>query len=149
MLCIGYFSDRFKERKWHLIASLLITSLGLGAAGFLGPTVGAIVMLCVATIGIMGVKGPFWPLPAAYLGGAGAAAGIAFINSVGNLGGLAGPYMVGWFKHFTDSFRGGLYGLALLAFSGAVVTLLTIKVSKSAPIRQEPAASTAAAGEKR
>ena len=149
MLTIGYFSDRFKERKWHLIASLLITSLGLGVAGLLGPTLGAIVMLCVATIGIMGVKGPFWPIPAAYLSGAGAAAGIAFINSVGNLGGWAGPYMVGWFKYFTDSFKGGLCGLSLLAFSGALMTLFTVKVSKSVPVTQEAAAGTAEAAGKR
>ena len=84
MLAIGYLSDRFKERKWHLIVGLLLIAVGLGAAGLLGP-IGAIMMLCVATIGIMGVKGPFWPIPSAYLSGAGAAAGIAFINSVGNL----------------------------------------------------------------
>ncbi len=149
MITIGYLSDRFKERKWHLSAALVITGVGLGAAGLLGPTFGAIVMLCVATIGIMGVKGPFWPIPSAYLSGAGAAAGIAFINSVGNLGGWAGPYMVGWFKYFTDSFKGGLCGLALLAFAGALMTLFTVKVSKSAPITQEPATSTAEAAGKR
>jgi ACS family tartrate transporter-like MFS transporter len=146
MLAIGYFSDRFKERKWHLIVSLLLTGLGLGTAGLLGPTLGAIMMLCVATIGIMGVKGPFWPIPSAYLSGAGAAAGIAFINSVGNLGGWAGPYMVGWFKYFTDSFKGGLCGLALLAFAGALVTLFTVKSGKAAPIADEMAASPAEAG---
>jgi ACS family tartrate transporter-like MFS transporter len=143
MVAFGYLSDRFKERKWHLIASLMLAGIGLGAAGLLGPTMGAIMMFCVATIGIMGVKGPFWPIPAAYLSGAGAAAGIAFINSVGNLGGWAGPYMVGWFKYITDSFKGGLCGLALLAFAGALVTLITVKVAKVPTAAQAPAAGNA------
>ena len=77
MLAIGYSSDLFKERKWHLIGSLMITAVGLGVAGWLGSTVGAIAAICFGAIGIMGCKGPFWPLPSAYLSGAGAAAGIA------------------------------------------------------------------------
>jgi ACS family tartrate transporter-like MFS transporter len=131
MLIIGYLSDRFKERKWHLIASLLITAVGLGIAGWLGSTVGAIAAIIFGAIGIMGCKGPFWPLPSAYLTGAGAAAGIALINSVGNLGGFVGPYMLGWTKQVTNSFSGGLYFLALVALAGAVATFFTVKVVKA------------------
>jgi ACS family tartrate transporter-like MFS transporter len=86
MLGIGYSSDRFKERKWHVIGSFLIISIGLGVAGRLGPTLAALMLLCIANFGIMGSKGAFWPLPSAYLTGPAAAAGIAFINSVANLG---------------------------------------------------------------
>ena len=111
MMGIGYFSDRFKERKWHLIASLLITSLGLGTAGWLGPTAGAIVMLCVATVGIMGVKGRFGRYRRRYLGGAGAAAGIAFYQ----LGGEPwrfGRALHGWLvQQFTDVSRVGFMAL--------------------------------------
>ena len=131
MLIIGYLSDRFKERKWHLIASLMITAVGLGIAGWLGSTIGAIAAIIFGAIGIMGCKGPFWPLPSAYLTGAGAAAGIALINSVGNLGGFVGPYMLGWTKQVTNSFSGGLYFLALVALAGAVVTFFTVKVVKT------------------
>jgi ACS family tartrate transporter-like MFS transporter len=131
MLTIGYLSDRFKERKWHLITSLMIIALGLGTAGWLGSTIGAIVAICAAAVGIMGSKGPFWPLPSAYLSGAGAAAGIALINSVGNLGGFVGPYIIGWTKQLTNTFTSGLYALALVAFTGAVVTLITVKVAKT------------------
>ena len=131
MLIIGYLSDRFKERKWHLIASLMITAVGLGIAGWLGSTVGAIAAIIFGAIGIMGCKGPFWPLPSAYLTGAGAAAGIALINSVGNLGGFVGPYMLGWTKQVTNSFSGGLYFLALVALAGAVATFFTVKVVKA------------------
>ena len=75
-----------------------------------------------ATIGIMGVKEPFWPIPSAYFTGAGVAVGIAFINSVGSLGGFCGPYMIGWAKRVTNSFSGGLYALAAMCVGGAIVT---------------------------
>jgi len=130
MLGIGYSSDRFKDRKWHVIGSLLLITVGLGCAGLLGGTLMAIVMICVGAIGIMGCKGPFWPIPSAYLSGAGAAAGIALINSLGNLGGFFGPYVVGLGKQATGSFSGGLYALALLTFLGAIVTYFSIKVIK-------------------
>ena len=90
----------------------------------------AIMMICVGAIGIMGCKGPFWPIPSAYLSGAGAAVGIALINSLGNLGGFFGPYVVGLGKQVTGSFSGGLYALAFLTFLGAIVTYFSIKVIK-------------------
>ncbi|HUK99316.1 MAG TPA: MFS transporter [Nitrospirota bacterium] len=130
MLVIGYSSDRFKERKWHVIVSLLLITLGLGLAGLLGNTFMAIMMICLGAIGIMGCKGPFWPIPSAYLSGAGAAAGIALINSLGNLGGFFGPYIVGLGKQMTNSFTGGLYALALLTLAGAIVTFFSVKVAK-------------------
>ncbi len=130
MLAIGYSSDLFKERKWHLIGSLMITAVGLGVAGWLGSTVGAIAAICFGAIGIMGCKGPFWPLPSAYLSGAGAAAGIALINSVGNLGGIFGPYMIGLLKRETGTFESGLYFLGVIAFAGALLTLIAVKVAK-------------------
>jgi ACS family tartrate transporter-like MFS transporter len=130
MLLIGYSSDRFKERKWHLFASLMIIAIGLGTAGFLGNHIGAIVAIVLATIGIMGLKGPFWTLPSAYLTGAGAAAGIAFINSVGSLGGFFGPWIVGLAKQMTNSFSGGLYALAAVAVGGAILTSIAIRVGK-------------------
>ena len=133
MLVIGQLSDRNKERKWHLIASFMIMAIGLGLAGFLGNTIGAIAAICLAAVGIMGCKGPFWPLPSAYLSGAGAAAGIALINSVGNLGGFVGPWMVGLAKQMTNTFSSGLYALALAAFAAAVLTYFTVKVAKVKP----------------
>lgn len=130
MLIIGYLSDKFMERKWHLIAALLITGVGLGTAGFLGNSYAAIGAIVFGAVGIMGCKGPFWPLPSAYLTGAGAATGIALINSVGNLGGFLGPFLVGLTKQLTNSFSSGLYALAALAFAGALMTLMTVRVRK-------------------
>jgi MFS transporter, ACS family, tartrate transporter len=130
MLLIGWSSDRQKERKWHLIVCLLIITIGLGAAGWLGNTVGSIGAMCIAAIGIMGFKGPFWPVPSAYLQGAGAAAGIALINSVGNLGGFVGPYAIGLAKQVTGSFSGGLYLLAAMNLVGAILIIFALKVRK-------------------
>jgi ACS family tartrate transporter-like MFS transporter len=130
MLAVGYSSDRFQERKWHLIACLMIVAIGLGGAAYLGNSVAAIAAISLATIGIFGAKGPGWAMPSEYLTGAGAAAGIAFINSVSNLGGFAGPYIVGWAKNITNSFSGGLYALGLMTFLAAVVTALCMHVGK-------------------
>jgi ACS family tartrate transporter-like MFS transporter len=127
MLAIGWMSDRFKERKKFLAATMFIAALGLGAAGWLGSSIGAIAAICFATIGILGCKGPFWPLPSRYLTGASAAAGIAFINSVGNLGGFFGPSIVGAVKDYTNTFSSGLYALAGMAFVAALATVIFVK----------------------
>jgi ACS family tartrate transporter-like MFS transporter len=144
MLTVGYFSDRYKERKWHLTACLMAIAAGLGTAGYLGNSVGAIAAISFATIGIMGAKGPFWPIPSAYLTGAGAAAGIAFINSLGNLGGFAGPYMVGFAKRLTNNFSGGLYALALMTLLGAIVTALAVRMNKTKPADETSSSAGAA-----
>jgi ACS family tartrate transporter-like MFS transporter len=133
MLAVGWLSDHFKERKWHFIGTLLIVIIGFVTAGVLGKTITALALLCIANFGIMGSKSPFWPLPSAYLSGSAAAAGIAFINSVGNLGGFFGPSIVGWARERFGSFSGGLYALAAVAFVGMVITLFAVQNRKAAP----------------
>src|SRR5204863_9098033 len=83
--------------------------------------------LSLAAAGIWGTLGPFWAMSSESLAGTGAAAGIALINSVGNLGGFAGPYLIGWVRTHTNSFTWGLVVLALILIGGAVVTLVTRK----------------------
>jgi ACS family tartrate transporter-like MFS transporter len=109
-------------------------------AGVLGNSFTALMFICVASVGIMGCKGPFWPLPSAYLTGAGAAAGIALINSLGNLGGFFGPYFIGLAKHATNSYSGGLYFLSGSCFLAIIITFLTVKVRKT----EAPAAASKA-----
>ena len=127
MMGIGYLSDRHNERKGYVIAAMLIAATGLGLAGWFGNTVTAIAALCIATIGILGIKGPFWPLPSVYLTGASAAAGIAFINSLGNLGGFVGPSIVGMARELTGNFESGLYALSGLAVAAALVALVGVR----------------------
>ena len=92
----------------------------------------AVVCLSVAAMGILSAAPLFWGLPTAFLGGAAAAAGIATINSIGNLGGFVGPTMIGWIKDMTGSFLGGLYFVAGLLILSAVLSLV---LSRS---RREP-----------
>lgn len=127
MLVIGYWSDRTKERRMFLFATMIMAAAGLSLAAVFGGSIWSIVALSLAAVGILGSKGPFWPLPAAYLSGTAMAGGIAFINSVGNLGGFVGPYAVGWIKDATGSFVGGLYALAGLAIIAAVTTLVFVR----------------------
>jgi nitrate/nitrite transporter NarK len=77
----------------------------------------------VATLGIITTLPLFWSLPTAILGGTAAAAGIALINSLGNLAGFVSPYMVGWIKDLTQSTNNGMYALAVSLVAGALLTL--------------------------
>jgi len=126
MVTIGFLSDRFQKRKAFVISAMLLIAAGMVGAGYLAGSVYAIAAMSVATIGIMGCKGPFWPLPALYLSGTSAAAGVALINSVGNLGGFFGPGMVGMAKDMTGDFQSGLYLLAALAIVGVILTMLFV-----------------------
>ena len=83
--------------------------------------------MCVATIGLYGSRPSFWPIPSQFMTGAAAAAGIALINSIGNLGGYIGPFIVGWIKDSTNSFEMGLYFLAACAFASAAITYFGIR----------------------
>jgi ACS family tartrate transporter-like MFS transporter len=127
MLIIGYWSDRTKERRWFLVLTMVIAAIGLYLAAAFGGSIWSILALSLAAVGILGLKGPFWPLPAAYLSGTAMAGGIAFINSVGNLGGFVGPSAVGWIKDASGSFEGGLYALAGLAVLAAITTLVFVR----------------------
>ena len=99
MILIARNSDRNRERRWHVAIPALFGALGLlFSAVWSGNTVLAIVALTVANIGICTVLPLFWSLPTALLGGTAAAAGIALINSVGNLAGFVSPYLVGWLR---------------------------------------------------
>jgi ACS family tartrate transporter-like MFS transporter len=91
--------------------------------------------LSLAAAGIWGTLGPFWAMSSRSLAGTGAAAGIALINSVGNLGGFLGPYLIGWVRTRTNSFTLGLVVLALFLIAGAVVTLTIDLDGRSGPRR--------------
>jgi ACS family tartrate transporter-like MFS transporter len=130
MIVWGYVSDRMQERRWNLFIGCLVGAVGLIAAGLLGGSFWSLAAMCLATIGFYGSKGPFWPLPSSFLTGTAAAAGMALINSVGNLGGFFGPFIVGWIKTSTGSFDNGLYALSGFMVLAAIVTLVGVKVPR-------------------
>ena len=121
MVVWGYVSDRMQERKWNLFIGCLVGGAGLIIAGFW-----ALAAMCLATIGFYGSKGPFWPVPSTFLTGTAAAAGMALINSVGNVGGFMGPFLVGWIKDATGNFEKGLYALAGFMLLAAFVTAVGV-----------------------
>jgi ACS family tartrate transporter-like MFS transporter len=117
-------SDRTGERSWHVIAACLVAAAGLVMAGCSTGLAAVVIALSFVNIGISAAKPPLWSIPTLYLGGSAAAAGIATINSIGNLGGFVGPSMIGWIKDRTGSFAGGLYFVAALLVLSAAVTLM-------------------------
>ena len=129
----GKISDHMNERRWNLLAACLVSTVGLIIAGMTMGTWWAMVGLCIATFGFYGSKGPFWSMPPMFLTGTAAAASIAWINSIGNLGGFFGPWYVGVMKDLTDSYAGGLYGLALLCAISSFVCAFFLHIPN--PIR--------------
>jgi MFS transporter, ACS family, tartrate transporter len=122
LLLWGWSSDRRGERRWHLIAASVIAAIGFSAARVAGNSFWSLPAICLAVIGIYGTRPTFWPLPSIFLSGTAAAGGIALINSIGNLGGYVGPFIVGWIKDSTNSFEMALYFLAACSLAlGALV----------------------------
>ncbi len=142
MVVCGRISDRLGDRRWSLFWTCVISTAGLVIAGMTVGTWWALVGMTIAAIGFYGTKGPFWSIPSMWLTGTAAAAGIAWINSIGNLGGFFGPTLVGWAKNITGSFAGGLYALAVCALVSAVISLFWIRVPRTV---QTGAAAAAAA----
>ena len=122
LLLWGWSSDRRGERRWHLIAASVTAAVGFSLAGVAGNSFWSLPAICLAVIGIYGTRPTFWPLPSIFLSGTAAAGGIALINSIGNLGGYVGPFIVGWIKDSTNSFEMALYFLAACSLAlGALV----------------------------
>jgi ACS family tartrate transporter-like MFS transporter len=133
MVVWGRISDRMNERRWNLFIGCVFSTVGLVIAGMTIGSWWALVGMSIAAMGFYGSKGPFFAMPPMFLSGAGLAAGIAWINSIGNLGGFFGPWYVGVMKDLTGSFAGGLYGLALLGLIAAIVCALFLHIPNRLP----------------
>ncbi len=134
MVVWGRISDRMNERRWNLFIGCVFSTVGLVIAGMTMGTWWALVGMSIAAMGFYGSKGPFFAMPPMFLSGAGLAAGIAWINSIGNLGGFFGPWYVGVMKDLTGSYAGGLYGLALLGLIAAIVCALFLHIPVRTPL---------------
>jgi MFS transporter, ACS family, tartrate transporter len=133
MVVWGRISDRMNERRWNLFIGCVFSTVGLVIAGMTMGSWWALVGMSIAAMGFYGSKGPFFAMPPMFLSGAGLAAGIAWINSIGNLGGFFGPWYVGVMKDLTGSYAGGLYGLALLGLVAAIVCALFLHIPNRLP----------------
>jgi ACS family tartrate transporter-like MFS transporter len=138
MVFCGWLSDRIGERRWLLFWTCVLSALGLIIAGLTLGTWWSVVGMSIAAAGFYGTKGPFWAMPTMFLTGAAAASGIAWINSLGNLGGFFGPSIVGWAKTISGSYAGGLYALAAFAIASAFISLFWLRIPKAIVASEEP-----------
>ncbi|GAC1344090.1 MAG: MFS transporter [Acetobacteraceae bacterium] len=120
----GRRSDRTGERKFHTAFALLLAGTGILASTFLPDPTMKMIALSAAAFGVFGCLPVFWTLPTSFLSGAAAAGGIAIINSIGNLSGFFGPYLVGYIKDATGGFEGGLQCLAAMGFAAMIIVLI-------------------------
>ncbi len=123
MVWIGRHSDARNERRWHVAGPALLAALGLLLSTTTDSPLLGLSAIALAALGIWGALGPFWAMPTALLRGSAAAAGIAWINSVGNLGGFIGPYAVGLLNDLTGGFGAAMGGLAVSLVIAAVLAL--------------------------
>src|SRR6185503_8953248 len=117
MYLFGRHSDARGERRFHLGFAAATAGAALIAIPYVGPPMVTLLVLCAAAWGIYAALPVFWAIPAGFLTGAAAAGAIGLINSLGNLGGFVGPYLVGWLRQASGGFAAGLIilGLACLA----------------------------------
>ena len=128
LLIIPRSSDRFNDRYGHLAVLYVLGAAGLfGAAWFAAPML-QLASLCVVAFALFSCTAVFWTLPGRFFAGASAAAGIALINSVGNLGGYLGPFVVGALKEATGQLASGLYFLTGVMLFGLVLTFIVYRV---------------------
>src|SRR4029079_3394372 len=124
VFCVAARVDARREGRWNAAGSMLIGAVGMTMSAIAGTnTAVAIACLTIASTGVFSCAPLFWSLPPAFLSGAAAAAGIAAINSIGNLAGFVSPYVVGWLKDLTSSTEAGMYAVSAVLVFGAFVVL--------------------------
>jgi ACS family tartrate transporter-like MFS transporter len=127
MVLVGLNSDRTGERRLHTGISALVAAGGLVAAAYSTSLPVMMTAMSIAVLAQFSMLGPFWAMPTSLLRGSAAAAGIAFINSVGNLGGFFGPRILGTLKTSSGGFKGGLLVVALtLGLAGCIALLVQL-----------------------
>ena len=127
MLVWGHFSDRSADRRSSVAAALIVCTAGLVGLGLFGGSAWSLIAMAMVSVGINASRPLFWALPSLFLSRTAAAGAIALINALGNLGGIAGPTMLGWVKTATGSFSDGLYFLGVCTFIAAIVVLFAVR----------------------
>lgn len=123
MLVTAKLSDRSGQRRRYVALGAAVTGASLIATAAVDGLLPSMVLLSLAMLGLASMFGPFWTLATSFVHGAGAAAGIALINSVGNIGGFVGPYAIGYLRDRTDGFSAGLIAIGVLVVAGGGLSL--------------------------
>jgi MFS family permease len=127
MITVGRHADRTRERRWHIVVPALVAASGFSLCAANGDSsLLSMIGLTLAVSGVVTALPMFWALPTAFLGGSGAAAGIALINCTGNLAGFISPTVIGWLKGYTHTLASGLVLTACTLTLSAVLILVFI-----------------------
>ena len=125
MVLVGMRSDRTGERRWHTAIPAFVAAAALVAAGYGRSTIMVVAGIGLGLAGAESMVGPFWALATSRISGLSAAASIAVINSIANLGGDFGPDIIGLFRTANGGFRGGLLSIAaVLVLSGSLALIV-------------------------
>jgi len=135
MVWWGMRSDARMERIRHLAIALALAAIGVGASAVISDPLMKMIALTVGAFGVFAALPIFWTLPTAILSGASAAAGIAAINSIGNLSGYFGPFAIGWIKDATGSFA---WGLAAVAACAAIALVIALALGHDTSLERAP-----------
>lgn len=124
MVLVGMRSDRTGERRWHTALPAFVASAGLVLSAYGHSTLIVVTGLAIGMAFAEGMCGPFWALATSSMAGLSAAAGIAMINSLANLGGFFGPDIIGLFRSLSGGFRGGLLAIAATVTLSGLIALI-------------------------
>lgn len=134
MVLVGHHSDMTGERRWHIGIAGIVCAIGFGLSAIPGISgVWGLIVLTVGTAGMTSAYSTFWSLPTAVLSGGAASAGIAWINSVGNLAGYVSPYLIGKVRDVTHSMTPALLVLSLCCFASALLTIFYFRPGSANP----------------
>ncbi|MGR9087713.1 MAG: MFS transporter [Gammaproteobacteria bacterium] len=134
MVGVGAHSDKTSERRWHIAVCGWVAALAFALSPYAGSPVWSMLAITVAMAGIWSILAPFWALPHVFLkDGTAKASGLALINSIGNLGGFAGPYLVAWLKNATGDFKTALPLLALTLAAGVLLVFVAARAEPKRP----------------
>jgi MFS family permease len=131
MILVGQHADKWRERRWHVVVPQLVAACGFVLCTQAGSNTWiAMIGLVMAAAGVVTALPMFWALPTSFLGGAGAAAGIAFVNCTGNLAGFFSPAIIGFLRDYTNTLNSGLILVAvcLVLSAGLILTLVPAKL---------------------
>ena len=138
MLLAARHSDKTGERRWHAAVPILLVGVALALSQLAGThLVLAIAMFSLATMALYSFPSPFWTLPTVFLSGTAAAASIALINSIGNLGGFVGPYVIGFLTDKTGTYTAGIYYLVASGLLGGLL-LMCLRPERPTTMESRP-----------
>jgi fucose permease len=140
MVVIGYSSDRWMERRWHVALCGLVAAACFGALQFAaGSVLMTVVLLAIASVGIFAILSLFWTIPNATLEGGAAAGGIALISAIGSFGGAICPALIGWISVATGSLYIPLAVIGALLAIGMLALIAAVGGARQQAVRAETA----------